>query len=493
MSSNIIQKELSLLSELAKRGFTVRPSSLERDQDAQDIVDSRAKAFQELPHWLENTPFDIALVFTFDTPTYNWLERLRCHAFKPNWHLLTIDPEFGLDEVESWTMVAPSKQAALAWVLEQLDITRIPVVDCKLDEGGAVTILGEELKTIKIDPVSTSRVEDSYVTASRRAIRNLRIYDTHEAYMRKLSKIDGFTTFKPEKYESNNNKSKAYSNRQCLHITSANLCTSFLEALQPHVDQKLPRSVCQELLAHFFDFESWNHLRGLESQRESHMSQPFLLEHLDEQGLTTNTPLLYADLPSGLAAFGQRIKGNKGAIHVNSSTMYFTVTTTPRSRGSYDDQSGFTLSKLHEVSADEQYGYLAATMLDSPNLAEDMRAYCHAGLNPFARKIKIDARNGIHSEDNLLLGDWVFSINTRLQDPLIFIERLSNIGTNSHYAERYAGPVRKTFVVQQDDEFWIAYDWSKKKKLKLAGLSAQGINSFQNRFLPEGNRCDTKI
>lgn len=487
MPTNIIQKELALLSELAKRGFTVKPSSLERDKDSQQIVDSRSKAFQELPHWLENTPFDLALVFSFDTPTYDWLKRLRCHTFKPSWHLLTIDPEFGLDEVEWWTMVAPSKQDALAWVLEQLDSTRIPVVDCILDEGGGVTIIGEQQKVIKINPVSTSRVDDRYATAAHRAIRNLRIYDSHKVYERQLSKIDGFRKFKQEQYESINDDKDPYKNRQCLHITCANLCATFIDALQPHVEQKLPRSLCQELVAHFFDFESWNHLRGLERQRESHMSPPFLLEGPGEQGFITNTPLLYPDLPSGLAAFGQQVKGEKGAIDVDSSTMFFRVTTNGRD---HDDQSGYTLTKLYEVSAEEQYGYLASTMLDSPNFADDMRQYCHAGLNPFDRKVKIDARNGIQEDDNLLLGDWVISINTRRHDPLIFAERLSNIGVYSHYTERYAGVVRKTFIVQQDGEFWIAYDWSKKIKLKLTGLDAQCINTLQKRFLPEGNWCD---
>lgn len=487
MSTTIIQKELALLSELAKRGFTVKPSSLERDKDSQQIVDSRSKAFQELPHWLENTPFDLALVFSFDTPTYDWLERLRCHTFKPSWHLLTIDPEFGLDEVEWWTMVAPSKQDALAWVLEQLDSTRIPVVDCILDGGGGVTIIGEQQKEIKINPVSTSRVDHRYVTSAQRAIRNLRIYDSHEAYVRKLSKVDGFRVFKPQEFESQSDDHDSYKNRQCLHITSANLCTSFIAALQPHVEQKLPRSLCQELVAHFFDFESWNHLRGLERQRGSHLSPPFLLEHRDEQGFITETPQLYPDLPSGLAAFGQRVKGDTGAIHVNSSTMYFTVTT---NRRDHNDQSGFTLTKLCEVSAEEHYGYLAAIMLDSPTLADDLRAYCHAGLNAFDRKVKIDARNGIQVDDNLLLGDWVFSINTSQSDPLIFAERLSNIGVYSHYSESYAGIVRKTFIVQHEDEFWMAYDWSKKKKLKLTGLDAERINILQKRFLPQDNWCD---
>lgn len=167
--------------------------------------------------------------------------------------------------------------------------------------------------------------------------------------------------------------------------------------------------------------------------------------------------------------------------------MFFRVTTNGRD---HDDQSGYMLTKLYEVSAEEQYGYLASTMLDSPNFADDMRVYCHTGLNAFDRKVKIDARKGIHIDDNLLLGDWVISINTRRHDPLIFAERLSNIGVYSHYTESYAGVVKKTFIVQQDGEFWIAYDWSKKIKLKLTGLDAQCINTLQKRFLPEGNWCD---
>ena len=488
----------AVVAKLQEHCYTVKLDSFRRSAEDEEAL-KLFSAFRDRAPF-ERSPLDLQLIFAFDNDTFEWLEWLQAndHDKGEDWHLITIDPRTSpLIDVDDWLWASPNKCEALGWLLEVMDRVRAEPLALKTDVAGDLVIEGQRGPLATISPIefqSGSLERDGRVV---RCLRNLRCHDPDSLIARKLEKIEGLSGVTPVVEGESATPRNIYSNRQCLDISCANLCSSFLEALQPHVVEPIKQSFAQELVASYFGFDSWNTFRGLEKKRDSAVYQAYRvsqIEVIDEYETVDKQHKFYRSLASAIVEFGQEMKHQDNTRPINISPgkrlKLDNVTMAPHPNHPMfhvrTPCKAMEMEPILRPKVEESYLELAERMLVSDDLEQEIREYFFTGLDPFNRIKKIDLRFGYRPDDHLKLGPWIFSLNRENPSPVITVELLENVG-NYDRENSFTAAQHKASVVSHDGEFWLASDWDQKPEFHLKGLNIEDVEKLERAFLNREN------
>ncbi|MFK5949504.1 MAG: hypothetical protein QM500_12130 [Methylococcales bacterium] len=411
---------------------------------------------------LQLTDFHTALLDHYDSPVYDWYRTLIDNQPEPDWQVIHINPDTSPLEVDEWYLAAPDKMTALGYLLDIMQRQRIVPISLSVDSTNKITLTGETgiLANIYSTPFETTSKEA--VERCKSAIKGISPFNQDEAFAAKLNRIEGLSQLDWDNKHSDN--------KSCMHVSCKNVSLSMRSMLEQILNKPVKLSLAQEVAAAFFGFKDWNTFQGRELNRQALLNRPFMSVYNKNE--TYKIKGFYPGLPSALHHFGKLLLKQESQNFVIRPFIKF-----------YAFSDMISLYEMEVIEIENDYKYVASTILASSSAEEHLLEYFHTGKTNAEKIVKFNERIGIKKEDHLFLNDWVFWLDRNYgQHGLLVGNKLTNFGKRNE--DTAASEMHKASIVydKKDNTYWLATDWNRKPKHYLSGINKSDIEILENKF-----------
>lgn len=468
---------LSLVSEIKRKGYTIRPEYLLRDQDRFPESDPH---IVKLGSWIEYTPFYHQLLDYFDSRTSDWLELLVSKNPLPEWWAIFLTEKTPFEFTDD-ILVSENKASALGYALEQIDYVRVQVMEVLINDlGNDISIIGTEGEIIaRIKKVKFTQPSEMELSRAEGSLKGLPLGVNDHTLFKRLSKLRGY---KKVLGEAPHPSDMDVRRKEALHINCTNLCISMLHALTPMIKEKVALHDCQEFVAHFLSFESWNHFNGAEKCRGTGIAPPHVIATVIDGNPVFDDLRFYRGLPAACHDFGLSLVAERVNDIERGTFFYGGVFFRNRVN---EKGYGIELKQLMYVYCNEEHLEKAEALIQSNNIKAGILEYSLTGVDTVKRIVEFNKRNGVIEDDHVFHNGWVYWRN--ISDyPSFHVERLSDIG-NKTYPKISSRLDKACFVRDDHGSFWLATDWDRKPKYRLPGLTPELATQIEQKFFSSMN------
>ena len=465
-----------LVNKLLQYGLTIDPTYLK------EIPKDPEKRSRQTAR--DRTPFFIEIRrYLSYSVTAEWVEQLTDNAYCPDWHTISIDPKTSPIESTELLTVATSREDALAFVIEHLEIDGSIVQHINETGSGGVTLIGVKGAIATIEKLQITPVEDKDNTRASNAIKGLSIHDSPEKYRQHLSRIEGLMF--PLSHEVACN-GRYYDPYEPLHVSSKHLCKIMERFLSKVMLEKVPSHIAQELLASYLGFENWNLLKGKEKQRAKIIGTPYAIIESTGNYPTDRIIEAHLGLPNALYAFGQQLKNEENASYsINPSCSFFAMANQRRlqvseHRNGRDYDVAALEVKLKDLTISERIRETPPELkaaLSSTDLESAIKNYLFTDEDMAQRVSKINVRRGVQLHNHLFLDNWVCWIK---EGSKTYFD-IKPLDKSNHLEDFLATGVYDLSLIQ-DENMGIWLKTIRSEYHFLPGLSQQEALLISHRF-----------
>ncbi|MFK5894910.1 MAG: hypothetical protein QM504_16950 [Pseudomonadota bacterium] len=445
---NACQRTIDKLDELS---ITIPESALDSYFDPNEPT-------QRNP--VESTDFYRILLNHFDSPVYSWYQKLSSNQPDPDWHVIEIDPGTSPLQGDEWISVSTDKITAFGFLLDIMQRQRI-VPTGLIDKDDKLVIMGETGALASIYKAPFEPTSEIDLKRSEAAIKGLSGFNQNSAFRAKLNRIEGLSQL--------NCHDRISDNKTCMHVSCNNVSLSMQSALESILGTPIKQSLAQEVVASYFGFNNWNTFKGRE-KKQLILKPPFICFNTYNDAYTVEG--YYSGLPSALHHFGKTLLKQKNQVYEIRPYINFYA---------FSDERA--LIEMDVVDIENNYKYVAVSILESSHAEENLLEYFHTGEPNAAKIIKFNERIGIKKEDHLFLDDWVFWLDRNYGSyGLLMGNKLSNFGLKN--CETVSSEKHKASIVYDKTEsaFWLATDWDEKPIHLLDGINKNEIEKLKNKY-----------
>ncbi|WP_166256123.1 hypothetical protein [Marinobacter salicampi] len=479
-----------LVKELAYKGYEILPEFLETPYEM--------TGSQE--HQMHDSRLFRSLLSIVDSRAHRWLYALDSKDLSPDWHAILLPDETPI-EFENYILASHSLSEALGYILWLMNHARTKPNRVYWNPAGELVLQGDHCEIARICHIPFTAVKDDELCRVRTALRGLESGASGEVFTKHLRKIRGFPKVDAIRCDQDDNVASNLDDfefwnlgRSMFEPSCSNLSTAFMRTLSQMVAKPLPRHLVQEVTAHYFGFESWNHFTGAGKHRGEDLLTPFCLYCVEDDNPMIEAPLsFHRGLAAGLHAYGAELHSQHRKTSHLASTSFVRITNRTRSSrkeiiagGSrYKESSGIELAELRHVSGDEGYQDLAAMMLSSGDIDKFTQEYFYTEISVRQRVVEFNKRCGSTEQDHLFIGGWVYWISRESSRPTFVAENLENVGCSQ--LSNVSASLHKAALVEQPDGFYLANDWDREPKFKLPNLDSIGADRIEQKFFHKTN------
>jgi len=403
----------------------------------------------------------------FSLSDFIYAESLRSQTGDFPWYSIVISENAGqISNRTEALSVADSQQAAIGFVLDEIDTSRTKITNVTISENGAVSFISDEVLIAKIECLKFEKENKILARRIEKAFDGALFGYGHERLTRRLAKTHGFSNvfFKP-----NIRRWDISEITEACHKNPKNFRVALSHLMEYEYSTKLKISELQEMVAAVFDFQSWNHMVARKGDDICRW-KPYMVSA--GSGVTTYDERdikYFRDMPQAMACFAEEMRKENfhGNIDTSRAIMggFFTIT---EYNGDSEGWQCFA-GPATDVECKHETGNAVLSMLNSPDPASMMMDYI--GLNREDRLEKSSRRMGISPAHELWIGDWLFTVQKpeNLSETWLSIEEFDP--SHEFMVRQAIVSLHKTDIIKSlsGDGCYIVTEYQNETVLDLSG------------------------
>lgn len=231
----------------------------------------------------------------------------------PDWYSIKYSDTCPLSRYEDFEC-AHNKGFAIRHVRELAEQEGVTLTEDYCEDGSIRFFLGATV-VVTLVPMVFSSVDELLVRKAKSILKQITSIHSGHCLTKILSPLLDNNSLDSECVEQHDDLSQ-----YAIHSTLGNLASSMLRAME-RLDVIVSRGHAQELLAAFFDFQSWNHMRAIERAVEGIAINPVVVvDHRHDVPITR----FFQDANSALAFFSTAMN-KKSAYMAETNSTYGTL------------------------------------------------------------------------------------------------------------------------------------------------------------------------
>jgi hypothetical protein len=440
-------------------------------------VPAAAALCNSLSEWYELQDLQLARALTAPTASLDW-------------HLVRIGPageplSAGMDAL----MIAPSLARAFGGLQIEMDRERVFPDEVRWTEHG-ISVLGRGDGLIaSIEPVPIEAPDLQKRERVNDLMKGLRIYGDEERFIKRLSSLPGFQALQND--DQLRNKSEPSGAMAVVSVN--NQCVAMRRMLKEDHGIDVAQHEAQALVAVTFGAPDWAQYIAKRDTAPAALL-PATIMHWDEDAPVTEARVvLYPTVAEAVFAFAQFCRHRAPPLFPVFSGIgrtgyaygpWLQANDDPLEPGSRERRSlPHQCSHLSLLQGDAKAEMRARTLLSDPAAFSDRAQKLFASTGSREDRLRAsNRRQGIESSQELFLGDWLFTAESRgesRENRYLHIERFR--GHFREVSERV--PIYKTVCVREATGGWsIVSDYGRKDVAVLEGIPEREVHRMAMKF-----------
>ncbi|MCH8618046.1 hypothetical protein [Undibacterium sp. TS12] len=362
-----------------------------------------------------------------------------------SWHLIWLGPAAGsIIERNDLVSVARSQRDALSSALSEMDTARI-FPDEVLVQNMEIEFRCKGSLVLRIQPVPFEPYSAHNRHRVEKALKGILAFGPDDRACKRLASLPGLSSISGRARDRDSDN-----NGITLIKTAANLASGLRNRLKELFDVNLKQHQVQELLASSLGAKNWAHLVSGEDEGICR-TLPVMLSTVESRSDTDKLKYrFYRTAGEGIWSFAATLDSWSGeaigAVQYSGKTLdggcpYIHAHFHSDQQIDRHDwlEDACSVAPAMEVYPDPGYDSVASFVLANPvETAARLSQVLQLDASDQTKLSGSNSRLGISTDENMELGDWVFSIRRRgYSHPMLFAEQFNGAGVliRSHYTQ----------------------------------------------------------